>query len=335
MTVSQPSDPRPSRRGIDLLRIGVVASVCLALVVSAVVVLGASPSPPSGGTAASPKASGGPDDLDRSGIKLPRGVADLRGLLKNGGTLDGMGGGWGIGRVGITITGIHGSSIDLKTDDGWTRTIAVTADTRISKGGQAAAIGDLEVGDKIALRQKRNADGSYSIVAITVPVPIVAGTVTAVGPASLTIKTRGGATRTITLTDSTAYKLGRADGKKTDVKVGSVVVIAGTEAASDAFTATSVRIEVRLARVSGEVTAKTKDSITVRQRDGKTVTVKIAADTKFALRGDSSPSLADVSVGMKINAVGTLNADGSLTASSVTAGKPKTPVAPASGGTQG
>lgn len=332
MTVSEPSDQPPSRRKLDVLRIGVLVGACLALALSAVVVLAASPGPTSGQPAVTPKASGGPVHLDgRSRFTLPRGFAGLRGLLGDSGTVDGIGG----GRAAITITGINGSSIDLKTDDGWTRTVTVTADTKISKGGQSAAIGDLKVGDRIVLRQKRNDDGTYTIVAITVPVPIVAGTVTAVGADSLTVKTRGGTTRAISLTGSTTFKLGRADGTKADVKVGSVVVAAGTEGPNDAFTATSIRIEVRLSRVTGEVTAKTKDTITVKQRDGKSVTVRIAADTKFTLRGDSNPSLGDVAVGMNVSAVGTLNADGSLSASFVAAGKPKTPAAPATGGTQG
>lgn len=336
MTASGPSEQRPSRRRLDVLRIGVLVGACLALALSAVVVLGASPAPTSGQPAVSPKASGGPVRLDdRSRFVLPRGLAGLRGLLKNGGTPDGIAGGSGVGRASITITGIHGSSIDLKTDDGWTRTITLTADTKISKGGATAKVGDLKVGDRIVLRQKRNDDGSYAIVAISVPVPIVAGTVTAVGAESLTLKTRAGTTRTIALTGSTTFKLGRADGKKADVKVGSVVVAAGTEGPGDAFTATAIRIQVRLTRIAGEVTAVGKDSITVKQRDGSSATIKIGSDTKLAIRGDKTPTLAEIAVGMRVTAVGTLNADGSLSASSVAVGKPKTPAAPTSGGTQG
>jgi hypothetical protein len=335
MTVDGPTDQRPSRRRIDVLRIGVLVGACLALALSAVVVLGASPAPTSGQPAASPKASGGSVRLDdRSRFVLPRGLAGLRGLLKNGGALDGIGG-RGIGRAGITITGIHGSSIDLKTDDGWTRTITLAADTKITRGGETAKVGDLRVGDRVILRQKRNDDGTYTIVAIAVPTPIVAGTVTAVGADTLTLKMRDGSSRTIKLTAATTFKLGRADAKKADIKVGSVVVVAGTEGPNDTFTATSVRVEVRPARVIGEVTARTKDTITVKQRDGTSITVRIAADTKFSVRGVASPGLTDLAVGMKVSAVGTRNADGSLSATFVAAGKPKTPAAPTSGGTQG
>ena len=63
--------------------------------------------------------------------------------------------------------------------DGWTRTITVTADTTITKGGQAIKVGDLDVGDTIAVRQKRNDDGTYSIVATVRPSPKATGEVTA------------------------------------------------------------------------------------------------------------------------------------------------------------
>ena len=127
---------------------------------------------------------------------------------------------------------------------------------------------------------------------------------------SLTLKTRGGTTRTVTLTGSTTYKLGRADGTKADVKVGSVVVATGVEGSGDTFTAKTVRIQVRLARIGGEVTAKTKDTITVKQRDGQAATIKVGSDTKFVLRGTTTPALADIAVGMRVQAFGTLGADG-------------------------
>jgi hypothetical protein len=311
-------EPRPSRKPVDVLRVGAVAVACLALVLSAVVALGASPSPPAPQPAASAKVDAKPGTADGQRLKLPGGLRRLGDLFRKGDFI----GSAGIGYRGITITKISGSTIELKTDDGWTRTITATADTKITKAGETATVGDLKVGDKVALRQKRNDDGTYTVVAIVVPVPVVAGTVTAIGTDSITVKTRDGSTKTISLTGATTFKLGRTDGKKADVKVGSVVVAAGTAGPGDAFTAKTVRIQVRLARIGGEVTATTKDTITVKQRDGKTATIKIGPDTKIAVRGDTTPTLAEIATGMRVVAVGTLNADGSLSASAVT-GKPK------------
>jgi hypothetical protein len=311
-------EPRPVRRTRDLVRIGAVIVACLALVLSAVVALGASPTPPAAQPAASAKVDLKSRTVDRPRLKLPGGLRGLGDLFKKGGFI----GAAGLGYRGITITKVDGSTLELRTDDGWTRTITLSAETKIQKGGESATVGDLKVGDKIALRQKRNDDGTYTVVAIVVPVPVAAGTVTAIGADSLTLKTRDGSTRTISLTGATTYKLGRVDGKKTDIKVGSVVVASGTEA-GNAFTAKTVRIQVRLDRIGGEVTAVSKDTITVKTKDGKTATIKVGADTKVAVRGDTTPVLADVVVGMRVVALGTRNADGSLTASFVGAGKPK------------
>lgn len=331
MTAS-PTDPTTSRRRLDALRVGIVATACLALAVSAVVVLGASPAPSAGSGPAGLNASHQPGKLDHPRIKIPAGWWGMRGFANadRGEGTDGLGGltGRGLGLRSISIVRIAGSTIELKTEDGWTRTITVSADTKIAKGGVAATLADLKVGDRVALRQKRNADGTYSIVALTVPVPVVAGEVTAVAATSLTLKTRDGSTRTIDLTGTTAFKLGAADGKKADVKVGSIVVVTGSEGAGNAFTASTVRIHLRLDRVAGDVTAKTKDSITVKQRDGSTVTIKIGSDTKFELRGAGSHGLADIAVGMKVFAAGTSNADGSLSASVVYGRSPKPAASP-------
>ena len=313
-----PPVPASTRRPIGFVRIAVVGVACVVLALSAVVVLGASPNPPSVQPAASPRASAQPGKVAQPRLKLP-------GLFRwgVGSMFGGRGGFLGVGRGAITITKIDGSSLDLRTDDGWTRTITVGADTKITKGGETAALGDLKVGDRIVLRQKRNDDGTYTVTAIAVPTPVVAGTVTAVGADTLTLKLRDGSSRTIQLTGSTTFKLGRADGKKSDVKVGSVVVAAGAEGPGNAFTATAIRIQVRLDRIAGEVTAVTKDSITVKKRDGTTATIKVGSDTKLAIRGDTTPSLAEIKVGMRVTAVGTLGADGKLNANAVSAGTPK------------
>ena len=323
MTDNLPT-PLPNRRPIGLVRIAIVAVACVALALSAVAVLGASPSPPAAQPGASAGTNSQPDKVARPKLKLP---SLFR--LGLGSILERRLGGAGTARGAITITKVDGSSLDLRTDDGWTRTISVGSDTKITKGGETATLSDLKVGDRIVLRQKRNDDGTYTVTAIAVPTPVVAGTVTAIGADSLTLKLRDGSTRTVDLTATTTFKLGRADGTKKDVKVGSVVVATGNEGPGDAFTATNVRIQVRLDRVSGEVTKVTKDAITVKQRDGSTATIAVGTDTKLAIRGDTTPTLGEIEVGMRVSAVGTLGADGSLKADAVVAGKAKVKQAPA------
>jgi len=302
-------------RRLGPLKLGIVALALVALVVPVVAVMAASPDPsttaPASSAAASPKASAS-GDVKRDDAKPEKN--DKNNKNDGGrGSLKGFGGfgGFGVGRGGVTITAIDGAKVSLKTADGWTRTITVTAETTITKGGQAIKIGDLDVGDAVAFRQKRNDDGTYSIVAIVVPTPKAAGEVTAVTASSLTIKGRGDTTRTITLNGSTAYQLGKAKGAKSDVKVGSRVVVEGT-VSGETFTALTVH--VALSTASGEVTAKSSDSITLKRRDGKTTVIHLSSKTQISVRGKAAATVADIAVGDRAEAAGTTRADGSLDA---------------------
>ena len=214
------------------------------------------------GASASAKAS---DDHDGG----PKKDKSLKGIGRGLGQGNGNGGlkGNGNARGPITIRAISGPQISLATEDGWTRTISVTSSTVITKGGQPIAVGDLHVGDQVRFSQTRNADGSYSITAIAVPVPVAGGDVTAVDATSITVKGKAGVTRVITVNDATVYQLGKAPGSKADVKVGTHVNAQGTTS-GDTFTAITVRVS--LPDVAGEVSAKTADSITIKRRDGST-----------------------------------------------------------------
>ena len=85
----------------------------------------------------------------------------------------------------LTITGITGWQVALKTADGWTGRSRVRRDGR--EGGKAATLADLKVGDQVRFQQTRNADGTYKVTAIAVVEPHVAGTVAAVNATSITI----------------------------------------------------------------------------------------------------------------------------------------------------
>jgi hypothetical protein len=224
------------------------------------------------------------------------------------------------GRGPITIRSIDGSALSLSTEDGWTRTITVTSSTVITKGGQTVAVDALKVGDQIRFSQTRNADGTYAITAIVVPTPVAGGEVTAVDATTITVKGKGGATRVITVNGSTVYKLGTATGSKADVKVGVRVAAAGT-VNGDTFTAITVRIQP--AEIGGIVTGKTGDSITVKRGDGSTAVIHVTSKTTYEHKGKDAATLADVAVGDRVSAEGTLRADGSIDATSVEGQAPK------------
>jgi Domain of unknown function (DUF5666) len=224
------------------------------------------------------------------------------------------------GRGPITIRSIAGSDLALGTEDGWSRTITVTSSTAITKGGQTVSIDALKVGDQIRFSQTRNADGTYAITAIVVRTPEAGGEVTAVDATTITVKGKVGATRVITVNGATVYKLGSAAGSKADVKVGVRVVAQGT-VSGDTFTAITVRIQP--AEIGGIVTGKTGDSITVKRGDGSTAVIHVTSKTTYEHKGKDAATLADVAVGDRVSAEGTVRPDGSIDATSVEGQAPK------------
>jgi hypothetical protein len=143
-------------------------------------------------------------------------------------------------------------------------------------------------------------------------------TITAIDGTSLSLKTAGGWTRTITVTDSTTVTKGGAATKLSDLKVGDQVRLGQTRADDGTYTVTS--INVILPAVGGEVTAKTSDTITITRRDGTTSTIHVGSGTTYRVGGVDNATLSDVKVGDWIVAQGTERADGSLDAVSVASG---------------
>ena len=313
--------PSPRRRGGLRVALLIVAGLALAVPVIGITA-SARPEAPTlaAGASASAEAS---DDHDAG----PKKDKALKGIGRGLGQGNGNGGlkGNGNARGPITIRAISGSQISLATEDGWTRTIAVTPTTVITKGGQPIAVSDLHVGDQIRFSQTRNADGSYSITAIAVPVPVAGGDVTAVDATSITVKGKAGVTRVITVNDATVYQLGKAPGSKADVKVGTHVNAQGTTS-GDTFTAITVRVS--LPDVAGEVSAKTADSITIKRRDGSTTVIHVTDKTTYEVRGKDPASLADIAVGDRVGAEGLLRPDGSMDAATVESGPKKVAKAP-------
>jgi hypothetical protein len=218
--------------------------------------------------------------------------------------------------VAISITKIDGSKLSLQTTDGWTRTVDATG-AAVTKGGKTIALTDLKVGDQISFREARQTDGSYKITTIEVAVPTASGTVTGVAAGTVTIKQFDGSSKTLTLTGSTTYSQGGATVAAGALVVGVRISAQGTLDSAGNFTATAVTIAP--STVQGTVASKTPTTIVVTVGAGKTVTVDVSSTTKYSVRGVASATLANVAVGVRIAAQGTLNADGSLNAAVVQA----------------
>jgi hypothetical protein len=225
------------------------------------------------------------------------------------------------GRFGfgdIAIETISGNAVTLKTDDGWQRTITITSSVALTKGGQTITVGDLKVGDQVRFRQIRNDDGSYTVTALAVVVPTVQGTASDITSSGFKVTTRDGSVWTVIVNGQTTYGYGRDTGSLSDVKAGGPVHVAGTITADNQMTATNVRVAGD--RAVGQVTAKTADTITIRKRDGSSVTIHVDADTTYRVAGVENADLGDVAVDMAIGVSGRARADGSIDADAIVAG---------------
>ena len=308
---ANPSDPadgaassgstgRPSRRRVGL----VLGGAAILMIAAAATSLAASPTP-SGSSAPSSSSSGtAPSTAGDTGI----GAAGLPGLGRLGGR----------GFAEITITSISGSDVTLKTADGWTRTITITSSVQLTKGGQTIQLSDLRVGDQVVFRQTRNDDGTYTVTALAVVLPTIQGTASDVTASGFKVTTRDGSVWTGTVNGSTTYGYGKGTGSLSDVKAGEPVRVAGSITADNQMTATNVRVAGD--RAVGQVTAKTADSITIKKRDGSSVTIHVSADTTYRVAGVDNASLGNVAVDMYVAVSGRARSDGSIEADVVAAG---------------
>lgn len=74
-------------------------------------------------------------------------------------------------------------------------------------------------------------------------------------------------------------------------------------------------LEMRGGMVSGEISAKDEDGITVKMTDGSSKIVLINSETKYTISSESD--LTKVVVGGKVAVFGESNSDGSITATSI------------------
>ena len=131
--------------------------------------------------------------------------------------------------------------------------------------------------------------------------------------------TRDGSVWTVTVNGSTTYQYGQGTGTLADVKDGQTVRVQGTATADNQITALNVRVAGD--RAVGTVTAKTADTITIKRRDGTSLTIHVDADTTYRVAGVEDADLGDITVDMAIGVSGRARADGSIDADAVAAGK--------------
>jgi hypothetical protein len=143
--------------------------------------------------------------------------------------------------------------------------------------------------------------------------------VTAVDGTKLSLRTDDGWTRTIDTAGVTITK-GGATITVGDIAVGDELAFDQQRNSDGTYTVTSVTVVQP--HVDGTVTATGQSSITLKDRDGATITVTVTSATTYEVAGKTNATLADVSVGSMVMATGTKNADGSFSATAVRAFTP-------------
>jgi hypothetical protein len=129
------------------------------------------------------------------------------------------------------------------------------------------------------------------------------GLVTAVTPTSVTVTGGNGTSSTFVITTTTTFTEGSTTVTAADLVVGDRVGIEVTS--TNATTATS--ISIALARVSGQVTAVSGDTITITDHKDVTSTILVGTTTTYS-KGGAAAALTDVTVGTTISAQGTIGA---------------------------
>ena len=142
-------------------------------------------------------------------------------------------------------------------------------------------------------------------------------TITAISDSNISLRTADGWTRTITVDSGTTFSKGGATIALGDLKVGDEVGFRQTKETDGSYTIDSVA--VILPHADGQVTAVSGSTITINDRDGTAVTITVTGSTTYDVAG-ATAKLSDIKVGMFLDAEGTLNSDGSLTATTVRAG---------------
>lgn len=144
--------------------------------------------------------------------------------------------------------------------------------------------------------------------------------ITAIAGSNVSLKTADGWTRTVAIPSDATLMKGTATIAITDLKVGDEVRFRQEVQTDGSFKVTE--LHVVLPHLGGSVTAVTGSSITVTQRDGTSATIKVSPTTTYQIGKTDGKAIGDIKVGMMAGAVGTLNADGTLSATAVHAVDP-------------
>lgn len=207
------------------------------------------------------------------------------------------------------VTAVSGNTITISDPQGFSRTVVVNSSTSYTANGAAGTVADVTVGSKISAEGTIDPNKT-SLDALTVAIGsdehsnAVDGVITAFTSSSVTVQSHNGTLTTFTLTSTTTFTEGSTTLSASNLAVGERVNV---KVSSSAPT-TALSIRIHLAELDGNVTAVSGNSITMTNHQGSSQTIVVSASTTYRQDG-ASATLANVVVGSKIRAEGTLAAD--------------------------
>jgi hypothetical protein len=229
-----------------------------------------------------------------------------------------------LSRVAGRVTTINGDTITLTGGQGFSRTVLVSPTTTYTQDGSPATFADVMVGSDIIARGTVDPNlttldaTTVAIINVGHPETFV-GTVTATATGSVTVNRLDGKTTTFTITPTTLITEGGSTLTPISLTVGDRVSV---DVNSSAPT-TALKINIELAALGGRVTAVVGDLITITTVQGFSREILVNDNTTYT-QGGASAKLADVTVGSKVVAQGTV--DPNLTTLDASSVKIVTPV---------
>jgi hypothetical protein len=227
-----------------------------------------------------------------------------------------------------TITAVSASSITVHTTTGDV-VVALTSSTLIRMQGKVSNASMLLVGSRVEVQAVHRADQSLAAVTITIELASalseIEGSVTEVGSDHIKVHTKSGDDVTVAVNASTIIRVNDHLAGLTDVKVGNRVSVSARVNADGSRTALRIEVETEHgggngnddhgAELTGVIASTSSGAISVTTSAG-TVNVKISSTTTIR-RGSTTLAVSDLKVGNRVEVKGTLNADGSVTATSI------------------
>jgi hypothetical protein len=139
------------------------------------------------------------------------------------------------------------------------------------------------------------------------------GTITAVGPTTITVSRELAGSLSVTTNASTSYSEAGKKVARSALSVGERVIFIPATPAKPASTGTGTPgaisgVVIVLPRVSGKIVSVSGSKVVVAGQDGLNVTVNTSPATTYEEEGQSAPA-SDLKPGTYVSATGTLSAD--------------------------